>query len=313
VSPDLFASADALEASFRQADALPAAATRAAAAALRAGRPSAVLARAFRAERLRRLAALAAAAVDARRLFRLDAAGSGGRGAYTARARGAVEPTPPPPTARARAHGVGVGGLLRLPPPPACAAAVGEPRAIVIDGPNVAMLHGKQLAFSCRGIELALRYWEARGHVAVAIVPAYHLDYAQVAGRRRLATAGRDVAAAKLPDDIALLERLAAAGRLVPTPAHDYDDAYALQYARLHDGYILSNDRYADYADKCAAAGARRRDVTGWLRAHVISFAWFGDELLPSPEFVLLPKPPGAASAVEGAAAGAGPLLPVGW
>jgi len=109
-------------------------------------------------------------------------------------------------------------------------------------------------------------------------------------GKRRSALAlGRDISAAKLPDNIALLERLVKEGRLVPTPPHDYDDSYALHYARLHDGYILSNDRYADFLEKSVAAGQRKRDVALWLKTHVISFAWFGDELMPNPEFVLKP------------------------
>ena len=169
--------------------------------------------------------------------------------------------------------------------PPACGGGL---RPIVVDAANVAMFHGKQTVFSCLGIELALRYWEKRGHPAVAVLPSYYLDYEQVGARRRLRALGGDVSTAKLPDDIARLERLVADGRLVVTPAHDYDDSYALHFARLHDGYVLSNDRYADFVDKAGMAGRSRRDAAAWVRAHVVSFAWFGDELMPNPEFQIV-------------------------
>ena len=50
----------------------------------------------------------------------------------------------------------------------------GSLRPIVIDGSNVAMHHGQWKEFSVRGIELVVRYFEARGHdKIVAFVPEY--------------------------------------------------------------------------------------------------------------------------------------------
>lgn len=42
---------------------------------------------------------------------------------------------------------------------------------IVIDGPNVAMKHGKKKNFSVAGLTIALRYYTSRGFDALAFVP----------------------------------------------------------------------------------------------------------------------------------------------
>ena len=50
--------------------------------------------------------------------------------------------------------------------------------------------------------------------------------------------------AAQLPDDINILQQLAAAGYLVGTPSQDYDDSYCIGYAKSHNAYIVTNDMY---------------------------------------------------------------------
>ena len=42
-------------------------------------------------------------------------------------------------------------------------------RPIVIDGSNVAMAHGKEV-FSCRGIEICVNWFKARGHTVTIIM-----------------------------------------------------------------------------------------------------------------------------------------------
>eukprot|EP00736_Rhodelphis_marinus_P000520 Rmarinus@m.5416 len=153
---------------------------------------------------------------------------------------------------------------------------------IVLDSPNVAMRHGsttKRRKFSCRGIELAAKYYTARGHKVVGFLPEYYLDYEDIGRRQAAQRVGFDQNASRLPDDIALLRRLVDEGVLCATPSKDYDDSYSIAHANRSDACIVTNDRYSDYIEKHPAS---RR----WIRTHCISFTFCGDDFLPNPDFV---------------------------
>lgn len=57
--------------------------------------------------------------------------------------------------------------------------------AIVIDGPNVAMVdfftlpilqrHGKENEYSSEGIKIALDYWNNKGHDAICFLPQHYI------------------------------------------------------------------------------------------------------------------------------------------
>ena len=90
-------------------------------------------------------------------------------------------------------------------------------------------------------------------------------------------------------DDVPLLRSLEASQRLVMTPAQAYDDSYCRAFARAHGGCVLSNDLYRDQAELATRRGhsdGEVRAMNAWLRTHVISFTFLGDELLPNPDFV---------------------------
>jgi hypothetical protein len=62
------------------------------------------------------------------------------------------------------------------------------PRPIVVlDGPNVAMRHGRGKTFSSVGIQHAILYYQTRGHRVVAILPESYLDEERAAKLRRAA------------------------------------------------------------------------------------------------------------------------------
>ena len=91
-----------------------------------------------------------------------------------------------------------------------------------------------------------------------------------------------------MPDDVPLLRRLEAESLLVLTPPQDYDDSYCLDYARSHGGCVMSNDLYRDQVQAAQKRGDTRQAISAtqaWLRSHVISFTFLGDELLPNPDF----------------------------
>jgi len=50
-------------------------------------------------------------------------------------------------------------------------------RQIVIDGSNVAMSHGNNKVFSCRGIRLAIDFFRQRGHNDITVYFAQLINY----------------------------------------------------------------------------------------------------------------------------------------
>lgn len=115
-------------------------------------------------------------------------------------------------------------------------------RHIVIDGSNVAMSHGNKNIFSCRGIEICVEWFRARGHKEItAFVPKWRKE----ASRPNNPIADRD-ALDRLERDRVLVytpSRLLGGKRLVC-----YDDRYVLRLAAETDGIVVSNDNYRDLA-----------------------------------------------------------------
>lgn len=82
---------------------------------------------------------------------------------------------------------------------------------------------------------------------------------------------------------------------MVSTPSQDYDDSYCISYARQHDAFIVSNDKFRDYIKKLQtnpntneAETIKKQDT--WLQQHCVSFTFKGDEFLPNPDSKLFTK-----------------------
>ena len=102
--------------------------------------------------------------------------------------------------------------------------------------------------------------------------------------------AGFQVNPTQVPDDVALLARLVDAGKLVLTPAQDYDDSYCIAYARAHAGsVVVTNDRYRDAVQLLVDEGRTREagELRAWLKRHLLTFTYVGDEFYPNPDFRL--------------------------
>lgn len=156
---------------------------------------------------------------------------------------------------------------------------------IVLDAPNIAMRHGLNKKFSCRGIRLAFDYYIKRGHKVVAFLPDYIIHYEDVGANKRMANAGFKVSPSKLPDDVILLNKMVEEGLIIPTPSQDYDDSYCIKYAGRHNGCVVSNDLYRDHIENMDGPKEQKIAMKSWLYAHRISFTWVGDEFLPNPDF----------------------------
>ncbi|XP_036673357.1 endoribonuclease ZC3H12A [Drosophila suzukii] len=111
-------------------------------------------------------------------------------------------------------------------------------RHIVIDGSNVALSHGNNLIFSCRGIRICVDWFRQRGHRDItAFVPNWRKEMAN-----------NNIA------DQELLYELEHERFLVFTPSRHldgkrvscYDDRFILKLAVETDGIVVSNDNYRD-------------------------------------------------------------------
>lgn len=57
---------------------------------------------------------------------------------------------------------------------------------------------------------------------------------------------------------------------LIGTPPQDYDDSYTIKYAKLNNGYLVTNDMYRDHVKKITDK-KEREDTKKWLKDHCIS------------------------------------------
>ena len=142
-----------------------------------------------------------------------------------------------------------------------------EAPLIVVDAPNVAMRHGLNEKFSCKGIQLALNYFHGAGHDVIAFLPDYYLNFERVGELRRQARLKiGNVRPSQIPDDVQILQDLVNRGFIVGTPSQDYDDSYCINYAKRRGGYVVSNDMYRDHV---------KRFETRALREEVPNFLFF--------------------------------------
>jgi ribonuclease ZC3H12 len=165
----------------------------------------------------------------------------------------------------------------------------------VLDAQNVAMRHGQDLKFSCRGIQIAVNYWQKNGHKVICFLPDYLFDYAEVGKQKKLQDLGlKQAKAQKIPDSVQTLLQLKSEGVMVSTPSQDYDDSYCIQYAKqAAHACIVSNDKFRDYLRKLEinpTTNERLSSEKQWLKQHLVSFAFKGDEFLPNPDSHLFSK-----------------------
>uniref|UniRef100_A0ABM5EIU6 Protein KHNYN n=1 Tax=Pogona vitticeps TaxID=103695 RepID=A0ABM5EIU6_9SAUR len=112
-------------------------------------------------------------------------------------------------------------------------------RGVIIDGSNVAMMHGLKQFFSCRGIALAVQYFWDRGHREVSVlVPEHRMEECP------------NVREKHYMDELIKLNILS----LTPSRKIDgkgvvpYDDRLMLRLAEQTNGVIVTNDQFRDLA-----------------------------------------------------------------
>ncbi|XP_071959045.1 uncharacterized protein [Antedon mediterranea] len=114
-------------------------------------------------------------------------------------------------------------------------------RPIVIDGSNVAMAHGKNKVFSCRGIALCVKYFQDLGHKEITVFLP-HWRKTQEASRDKPITDRRILDDLERKEILHFTPSRKVKGRFITS----YDDRFIVRLASMNDGVIVSNDNYRD-------------------------------------------------------------------
>ncbi|XP_074090870.1 protein KHNYN isoform X2 [Macrotis lagotis] len=114
-------------------------------------------------------------------------------------------------------------------------------RHVIIDGSNIAMIHGLQHFFSCRGIALAVQYFWDRGHREITVfVPQWRLRKDAKVKERHFLTKLQSLSLLSVtPSRIVEGKRITS-----------YDDRFMVKLAEETDGIIVSNDQFRDLSDE---------------------------------------------------------------
>lgn len=141
-------------------------------------------------------------------------------------------------------------------------------RPIVIDGSNVAMSHGNQQVFSCRGIKLCVEFFKRRGHTDITVfVPLWRKQEL----RPESPIAEREI-----------LDELSRQNVLKFTPSRKsgnrlivcYDDKYTVELADQTGGIIVSNDGFRDLIKE----NPRWRET---IEQRTLMYTFAGDLFMP--------------------------------
>lgn len=128
--------------------------------------------------------------------------------------------------------------------------------------------HGNKEVFSCRGIEICVEWFRARGHKDITVfVPKWRKEASRpdnpVADRDALERLERDRVLVYTPS------RLLGGKRLVC-----YDDRYILRLAAETDGIVVSNDNYRDLA-------AENPDFRKVVEERLLMYSFVNDRFMP--------------------------------
>ena len=146
------------------------------------------------------------------------------------------------------------------------------------------MRHGKNTTFSVKGIQIVVEYFKKNGHEVVCFLPDYLFNYEEINKKKRLnAMNMKETKAAQIPDNIALLHKLADLGIVIKTPPQDYDDSYCIQHAKAKNAFIVTNDKFRDFVDKQVGTPLKVKERK-WIKDKSISFTFYTDSFMPNPD-----------------------------
>jgi len=140
-------------------------------------------------------------------------------------------------------------------------------RHVVVDGSNVAMSHGKNQIFSCRGIAIVVHWFQKRGHGVTVFVPNWRKE----SPKPETPISNQEILT-QLSDDgvISFTPSRRVDGKLIQC----YDDRYIVRLAVDTDGIVVSNDHFRDL----------QRDSPEWkdfINTRLLMYTFAGDIFMP--------------------------------
>ncbi|XP_077165984.1 NEDD4-binding protein 1 [Paroedura picta] len=132
---------------------------------------------------------------------------------------------------------------------------------IIIDGSNIAISHGLNKFFSCRGIAIAVEYFWKRGHRKITVfVPQWRTRRDSSITEQHFLTQLQDVGILALtPARVVLGARIAS-----------HDDRFLLHLAERTNGVIVTNDNLREFVD----------ESTSWreiIQRRLLQYTFVGD------------------------------------
>ncbi|EQC28684.1 hypothetical protein SDRG_13559 [Saprolegnia diclina VS20] len=149
---------------------------------------------------------------------------------------------------------------------------------VVLDAANIATLVRGTVRTD--RLQSALDHFDALGVRVIAFAPGYWLRSKTSTPRTRQCSAEME---SDQRAEMALVQALVEAEKIVLTPPQAHDDFFMIDYAMKHNGYVVTNDMFRDHVAKKMQFHGREL-TEAWIRANCITFTFVGTEFLPSAE-----------------------------
>ena len=135
---------------------------------------------------------------------------------------------------------------------------------VVLDCANICWAHGES-QFDVNGIQIALAFFKSYEVDVISFIPSSY-----VKKKPRDKSAGNSMMET---EDRQHLEALIRMGDVTVVPAGDHDDVYILSYARSNNGFIVSNDFFADHIASIEEMSIKR-SMKLWLNVNRCGFTF---------------------------------------
>jgi hypothetical protein len=148
---------------------------------------------------------------------------------------------------------------------------------VVLDSANIGWCFGEG-AFSARGLQLAVEYFQRQKVEIKAFLPAYYVQQKPSDGSRQNSVMETD--------EISYLQTLIRQKILALVPSGESDDAYIIQYARECSGFIITNDMFRDHMNSLSE-NSMKLSLQLWLAENRVGFTFAENHFLINPNSLL--------------------------